>query len=41
MKRVRETESGTLSVRQLVDKDVCSFIRMLENSEMPRFFHAA
>lgn len=41
MNRVRETESGALSVRQLIDKDVCSFIRMLENSEMPRFFHAA
>ena len=35
------TGYGAQTMRQLIDHDVCSFIRMLENAEQPSFFHAA
>lgn len=39
--RKSETGHGALSMRQLIDRDVCSFIRMLENAEQPSFYQAA
>ena len=39
--RRSETEHGALTMRQLIDRDVCSFIRMLENAEQPSFYQAA
>ena len=39
--RTSETGQGTCTMRQLIDRDVCSFIRMLENAELPQFYQAA
>lgn len=41
LERKSETEQGALTMRQLIDRDVCSFIRMLEQAEQPHFYHAA
>jgi len=36
-----DTEAGHVTMRQQIDRDVCSFLAMLERSETPRFYHAA
>jgi len=36
-----DAECGRITMRQQIDRDVCSFLAMLEKSETPRFFHVA
>lgn len=41
MRRKLDAENGHLDLRQLIDRDVCRFLGMLEAGESPNFFHAA
>lgn len=41
MVRRRSSESGHITIRQLLDREVCRFIGMLEGREPIRFHHAA
>lgn len=41
MLRRLDTGAGRFTLRQLIDRDVCSFIAMLEKGASPTFFHAA
>lgn len=41
MARQIETEAGRMSIRQVVDREVCRFLGMIEGDEEVRFFRAA
>lgn len=41
MERCVETGSGKISLRQIVDAEVCKFIRMIEGEEAMTFYRAA
>jgi len=41
LSRRLETDGGHVTMRQQIDRDVCSFLAMLEKAETPRFYHAA